>query len=89
MSKLYLASTAEGKTWSFGFSKQPKKPAYWFATEGELEQQGDFRVFKFTMFQARSTRWMLPGKATEKAKAEALRQMVASMKEQGLIKEAA
>lgn len=90
MSKLYLASTAEGKTWSLGFSKQPKRPAYWFAIEGEREHTDTgFDVFKFVVFQARSRRQLLDGKATEKNKQAALGKLIDSMKAEGLIKEAA
>jgi len=90
MSKLFRASTAEGKTWSFGFAKEPKRPAYWFATEGELEHTDTgFTVFKFTLFQARSRRQLLDGKATEKAKQAALAQLLASMKAENLLAEGA
>ncbi len=88
MSK-FLKSAVEGKTWSIGFSKQPKSPAYWFATEGELTKDEFGTVFKFTMFQARSTRQMVAGKATAKAKQAAYDALVAKMAEQGLIKEVA
>lgn len=90
MSKRFLKSAAAGKTWSFGFSKQPKRPAYWFATEGELEHTDTgFTVFKFTMFQARTTRQMLAGKATAKAKDAALATLIQTMKAEGLLAEEA
>lgn len=93
MSKLYLASTAEGKTWSFGLVKQPKRPAFWSAIEGEVERteyEGvGFTSFKFMMFQARTRKQLLDGKATDKNKQAALAKLIDSMKAEGLIKEAA
>lgn len=93
MGKLYKASTAEGKTWSFGLVKQPKRPAFWSAIEGEVERTEydgvGFTSFKFTLFQARSRKQLLDGKATEKNKQAALDKLLASMKAEGLIKDAA
>ena len=87
MSKMYLVSTAEGKTWSVGLVKQPKRPAFWSAIEGELEKDDFGTCFKFTLFQARSRKQVLSGPATEKNKQAALAALVQSMTAEGLIKE--
>lgn len=93
MSKLFLPSTTEGKTWSIGFIKYPKRPAYWSATEGEVEHSEyegvKFTTFKFTLFQARQRRKFIEGPATAKKKDAALADLIDSLRIEGLIKEAA
>lgn len=92
MSKTYLTSTTPGKTWSLGFSKQPKKPAYWYAIEGELERteyEGvGFTTFKFALFQSKSVRQLVDGTATAKKKAAAYEALVAKLKAEGLVEAA-
>lgn len=90
MSTIYLKSSTPGKTWGIGYHKAPGRNAAFTATEGTLEKHDTgFTSFSFVLFEAKSVRQLILGTATAKRKELALKTLIASMKEQGLLAEAA
>ena len=73
--------------WNITYSKQPKQPGKFVAVEGELEDRGEgWTTFKFMMFEARSLKYTLKGRATKKAKLEGFAKFLAMLREQGYVK---
>lgn len=86
MKDKYLKSTAPGMAWRVGTHKPQGRPAYAFATEGEVAYI-DERVMSFTTQWpgARTERVEIVGPATEKKKAAALAEIEARLQAAGVL----
>jgi hypothetical protein len=90
VSTIYLKSTTPGKMWGVSYHKAPGRNAVFTATEGTLEKHASgFTSFSFVLFEAKSVSQSILGAATAKRKEFAYKALLAKMKEQGLLAEAA
>lgn len=85
MSKTYIPSTTEGKTWSVFVHKPQGRPAYASAIEGERRDEGGYHSFSFMMFQARQYTVPLEGNNTLKNRTLALHKLREQMVADGVI----
>jgi hypothetical protein len=78
----YIPSTNEGKTWCVGYSKPGGRPGVVSATEGESEVTPDgVRIFKAVLIDANRVRHPLAGRATKRAVAQALCELLCYMEQ--------
>ena len=87
----FIPSSRSGKTWSVSFFKPQGRPGYASAIEGEYEPYDGGHTFRFALFSAetRSFKKTVDGVCTAKKKAAAVEALIASLKEQGLLADAA
>lgn len=82
----YIPSTTEGKTWNTYTTKNRAGFVEAVAIEGEVEEYAGGFSFAYTLFQAHQVRITTTAKrATAKAEAEALSQLRAKLRAEGLI----
>ena len=77
----YVPSTTEGKTWCVGYYKPQGRPGVVSATEGESEVTDGVRIFKAVLFEADRLRHELSGRATKRAVAQALCELLCHMEQ--------
>lgn len=76
----YIPSTVEGLTWRVGYYKPQRGPGVVSAYEGESEVTPDgVRIFKTVLYQSRGFRHPLNGRATKRAIAQALCELLVHM----------
>jgi hypothetical protein len=76
----YIPSTAEGLTWRVGYHKPERGPGVVSAYEGESEVTPDgVRIFRTVLYQSRGFRHPLNGRATKRAVAQALSELLVHM----------
>lgn len=82
----YIPSTTEGKTWCVGYYKPERRPGVVSATEGESEVTPDgVRIFRAVLFDSTRVRHPLAGRATKRAVATALCELLCHMEQTGRI----
>ena len=68
----FIPSTVPGKTWRVSYYKPQRGPGVICASEGESELTDGIRIFKHALFSERRHRHELQGRATKRAVAQAL-----------------
>lgn len=83
---IFLDSTdAAGRTWRIGYYKPDRSPGVVSAYEGRLNQQDGWHSFTCDLFGCRKFQQPLPGRATKRAIAQALRSLLLEMKAAAVI----
>jgi len=78
----YVPSTTEGQTWCIGYYKPQGRPGVVSATEGESSVTSDgVRIFKAVLFDSNRVRHPLTGRATKRAVAQALCELLCHMEQ--------
>lgn len=88
LKSFYLSSTTEGLHWNIGYCKPQGRPGVVSASEGELDSSPGFSIFRMVLFQSRTFRYEVDGRATKKAIGAALVGLLNEMREAGAISDA-
>jgi hypothetical protein len=88
LKSFYLSSTTEGLHWNIGYCKPQGRPGVVSASEGELDSSPGFTIFRTVIFQSRTFRQEVDGRATKKNISAAVVALMNRMREKEVITEA-
>jgi hypothetical protein len=88
LKSFYLPSTAEGLSWSISYHKPQGRPGVISASEGELDSSPGFTIFRTILFQSRSFRQEVDGRATKKNIAATVVTLINEMRDREVINSA-